>query len=25
LTLEVVLTDTGGEQYDIEIVSLHVM
>ena len=25
LTLDVVLTDTGGEQYDIEIVSLHVM
>jgi hypothetical protein len=25
LTLEIVLTDTGGEQYDIEIVSLHVM
>ncbi len=25
LTLEVVLTETGGEQYDIEIVNLHVM
>ena len=25
LTLELVLTDTGGEQYDIEIVSLHVL
>ena len=25
LTLEVVLTDTGGEQYDIEIHNLHVL